>query len=232
MDTMEIIREIERDPGLRSSLRAALLGNEFLNLPAEVRANTEAIGRLEEMLNKFIEATNQQQATFAKHLTLHDKQFALHEKQFALHDQRLDRIETRLDRVDGELQEIRFERKLEDMFYGIIDGVKILSRKEIDHILSRTSEQIRNDARKRLFKADAVVTGKKWGETSKIYAVVEVSATVGTDDVKRAKSGANLLTQASHKAIAVVAGREITKDATTACDTGDAIFISLTKDAA
>jgi hypothetical protein len=46
MDTLDIIREIERDPGLRASLRAVLLGDEFLTLPAQVRENTKAIAVL------------------------------------------------------------------------------------------------------------------------------------------------------------------------------------------
>ncbi len=45
---MEIIREIESDPALRASLRAVLLGDEILELPALVAANTRAIAELAE----------------------------------------------------------------------------------------------------------------------------------------------------------------------------------------
>ncbi|MHB8296031.1 MAG: hypothetical protein ACYDH5_15720 [Acidimicrobiales bacterium] len=38
MDTLGIIRQIEADPGLRAQLRAVLLGDELLGLPAAVEA--------------------------------------------------------------------------------------------------------------------------------------------------------------------------------------------------
>ena len=137
----------------------------------------------------------------------------------------------RLDRMDGELQEINFRDNVENILYECIDSAKLISKKEIDQLIAKAEQGIQNEARKRLFKADAVVVGKERNKTSsRVYGVVEVSSTVGVDDVTRGKRGADLLVSAGSRAIAVVVGREITREAQLSCENGDAVFISIAKD--
>ncbi len=63
---MEIIREIESDPALRASLRAVLLGDEILELPTLVAANTSAIAELKGAVAKLIEAQERTDATVGR----------------------------------------------------------------------------------------------------------------------------------------------------------------------
>ena len=46
MDTLEIIRQIETDPGLKAQLRSVLLGDEILTLPALLAKNSADIAAL------------------------------------------------------------------------------------------------------------------------------------------------------------------------------------------
>ena len=48
MDTLEIIRQIETDPGVRAQLRSVLLGDELLGMPAQVAELRRSIGELAE----------------------------------------------------------------------------------------------------------------------------------------------------------------------------------------
>ncbi len=48
MDTLEIIRQIETDPGVRAQLRSVLLGDELLGMPAQVAELRRSIAELAE----------------------------------------------------------------------------------------------------------------------------------------------------------------------------------------
>jgi hypothetical protein len=56
MDALDIIRQIEADAGLRAQLRAVLLGDDFLRLPAEVQKLIEAQARTEQSIQRLTEA--------------------------------------------------------------------------------------------------------------------------------------------------------------------------------
>jgi hypothetical protein len=56
MDPLDIIRQIEADDGLRAQLRAVLLGDDFLTLPAEIKKLVEAQMRTDESVKKLFEA--------------------------------------------------------------------------------------------------------------------------------------------------------------------------------
>jgi hypothetical protein len=228
MDTLEIIRQMRADPALAEEMRAIILDDELRNLPATVNKLVEVVKALEKTVEahtKIIEANSR---AIEELTEVTRKQGDLLDKQ----GERLDKQGARLDRMDGDLQEIIFKGNVEDVLYGHIDGAKLLSRKEIDQLIAKAEQSIQNEARKRLFKTDGVVAGKEWGKSTRVYGVIEVSTTVGMDDITRAKRGADLLASAGSRAVAVVVGREITHEARVSCENGDAVFISTAKDAA
>ncbi|MHB8262816.1 MAG: hypothetical protein ACYDGY_03575 [Acidimicrobiales bacterium] len=66
MDTLEIIREIERDDALRASLRAVLLGDELLGLPDQLRLLTAEVSKLTEAQRRTEVAQRRTDATVAE----------------------------------------------------------------------------------------------------------------------------------------------------------------------
>ncbi|MHB2022668.1 MAG: hypothetical protein ACYCO3_04955 [Mycobacteriales bacterium] len=102
MDSLEIIRQLEGDPGLRAQLRAVLLGDEFLELPmlvqrlaaaqartdASVQRLTEAQARTDASVQRLTEAQARTEAAVQR---LTDAQ--------ARTDATLDRLQTALGRL-------------------------------------------------------------------------------------------------------------------------------------
>ena len=224
MDTLEIIRQMRSDPALAEEMRAIILDDEIRSLPA-------VVNRLADSVEAFRISVEAFRISTEKRLDALEKAIAENSKAIAENSKEIKSQGKRLDRIDGNLQEINFRDDVENILYECIDNAKLISRKEIDQLMAKAEQSIRNEARKRLFKADAVVVGKEPNKTSsKIYGIVEVSSTVGVDDIIRAKRGADLLATAGSRAIAVVVGREITREAQLSCENGDAVFISIAKD--
>ncbi len=224
MDTLEIIRQMRSDPALAEEMRAIILDDEIRSLPA-------VVNRLADSVEAFRISVEAFRISTEKRLDALEKATAENSKAIAENSKEIKSQGKRLDRIDGNLQEINFRDDVENILYECIDSAKLISRKEIDQLMAKAEQSIRNEARKRLFKADAVVVGKEPNKTSsKIYGIVEVSSTVGVDDIIRAKRGADLLSTAGSRAIAVVVGREITREAQLSCENGDAVFISIAKD--
>ena len=224
MDTLEIIRQMRSDPALAEEMRAIILDDEIRSLPA-------VVNRLADSVEAFRISVEAFRISTEKRLDALEKATAENSKAIAENSMEIKSQGKRLDRIDGNLQEINFRDDVENILYECIDSAKLISRKEIDQLMAKAEQSIRNEARKRLFKADAVVVGKEPNKTSsKIYGIVEVSSTVGVDDIIRAKRGADLLATAGSRAIAVVVGREITREAQLSCENGDAVFISIAKD--
>ncbi len=224
MDTLEIIRQMRSDPALAEEMRAIILDDEIRSLPA-------VVNRLADSVEAFRISVEAFRISTEKRLDALEKATAENSKAIAENSMEIKSQGKRLDRIDGNLQEINFRDDVENILYECIDNAKLISRKEIDQLMAKAEQSIRNEARKRLFKADAVVVGKEPNKTSsKIYGIVEVSSTVGVDDIIRAKRGADLLATAGSRAIAVVVGREITREAQLSCENGDAVFISIAKD--
>ena len=205
------------DPALAEEMRAIILDDEIRSLPAVVNRLADSVEAFRISTEKRLDALEKATAENSKAIAENSKEIKSQGK--------------RLDRIDGNLQEINFRDDVENILYECIDSAKLISRKEIDQLMAKAEQSIRNEARKRLFKADAVVVGKEPNKTSsRVYGVVEVSSTVGVDDVTRGKRGADLLVSAGSRAIAVVVGREITREAQLSCENGDAVFISIAKD--
>ncbi|MCL5886145.1 MAG: hypothetical protein M1280_03780 [Actinobacteria bacterium] len=205
-------------------MRAIILDDEIRSLPA-------VVNRLADSVEAFRISVEAFRISTEKRLDALEKATAENSKAIAENSMAIKSQGKRLDRMDGELQEINFRDNVENILYECIDSAKLISKKEIDQLIAKAEQSIQNEARKRLFKADAVVVGKERNKTSSgVYGVVEVSSTVGVDDVTRGKRGADLLVSAGSRAIAVVVGREITREAQLSCENGDAVFISIAKD--
>ena len=219
-------------------MRAIILDDEIRSLPAVVNRLADSVEAFRISVEAFristekrLDALEKATAENSKAIAENSKAIAENSKAIAENSMAIKSQGKRLDRMDGELQEINFRDNVENILYECIDSAKLISKKEIDQLIAKAEQGIQNEARKRLFKADAVVVGKERNKTSsRVYGVVEVSSTVGVDDVTRGKRGADLLVSAGSRAIAVVVGREITREAQLSCENGDAVFISIAKD--
>ena len=231
MDTLEIIRQMRSDPALAEEMRAIILDDEIRSLPAVVNRLANSVEAFRISVEAFRISTEKRLDALEKATAENSKAIAENSKAIAENSMEIKSQGKRLDRMDGELQEINFRDNVENILYECIDSAKLISKKEIDQLIAKAEQSIQNEARKRLFKADAVVVGKERNKTSsRVYGVVEVSSTVGVDDVTRGKRGADLLVSVGSRAIAVVVGREITREAQLSCENGDAVFISIAKD--
>ena len=216
MDALEIMRQLQQDPALKAQLRTALLGEEILSLPELVRENSRQIAENSRQIAALTERMDRV------------------ETQIAALTERMGQVETQIaslaKRVDSNIVhvlEMKFYQRVEDYCDEVVDNAKVLRFREIDALLARTSPAIRDKARRRLRKADAVVDGKRAGSTKKVTAVVEISSVVGIDDVERAVAGAALLEEAGVNSLAVVAGESCTDEASERCEAGEAVFLEI-----
>ena len=113
LDTLEeIIAAIDRNPELRKQLRDRILGDEFLELPAQVAALTATVNELAITLNEFMETTNKRFDEIDKRLDVIDKRLDEHDERFDAIDKRFDEIDERFDAIDKRFDEHdnRFDR--------------------------------------------------------------------------------------------------------------------------
>ena len=111
LDTLEeIIEALDHNPELRKQIRDRILGDEFLELPAQVAALTVTVNELAikvndltATLNEFVEATNKRFDAIERRLDEHDKRFDAIDRRFDAIDRRFDEQDKRFDRIEGQV---------------------------------------------------------------------------------------------------------------------------------
>ena len=105
MDTLDIIRELERDEALRASLRAVLLGDDILSLPNEIRLLAAEVRKLAESQQHTEEAQKRTDET-VKELASAQKRTDETVKELVVTVAELAEAQKRTDVTLGELKEI------------------------------------------------------------------------------------------------------------------------------
>ena len=130
LDTLEeIIEALDHNPELRKQIRDRILGDEFLELPAQVAALTVTVNELAikvndltATLNEFVEATNKRFDAIERRLDEHDKRFDAIDRRFDEHDKRFDAIDRRFDEQDKRFDAIDRRFDEQDKRFDRIEG--------------------------------------------------------------------------------------------------------------
>lgn len=219
-DTLEeIIEAIDRDPELRKQLRDRILGDEFLELPAQVAALTASVNELAITLNEFMEATS-------KRFDEIDKRFDEHDRRFDEHDIRFDRVEGQIarvyDKLNAEFGQAKgrdFENKVVERAFLMTDAVKSSDGMELEYVRNLNSSELRALANPALniadiprghlesfYFADLVIEAVDSANVT-CYIAAEISYTCDEGDTERAMRNARLLERFTGKrSYAVVVG--------------------------
>src|SRR5881397_1221972 len=197
----DLVRILEEKPEWRAELRRLVLTEELLSLPEQVaalRAETER--RFQEMA-----ATVDKLAREVARLGI------------GMGD--LQRTQKRLiiDVADlkGDSLERRYRERAPAYFGGLIRRARALTTEDLDELLEPAVDlgRLTEDEAKEVLHSDVVVRGRRREDDSEVYLVVEVSSGVGPGDVERAARRAEILSRSGVAALAVVAGKRITADA-------------------
>ena len=197
----DLVRILEEKPEWRAELRRLVLTEELLSLPEQVaalRAETER--RFQEMA-----ATVDKLAREVARLGI------------GMGD--LQRTQKRLiiDVADlkGDSLERRYRERAPAYFGGLIRRARALTTEDLDELLEPAVDRghLSEDEAKEVLYSDVVVRGRRREDDSEVYLVVEVSSGVGPGDVERAARRAEILSRSGVAALAVVAGKRITADA-------------------
>ena len=189
MDTLEIIRQLQQDPALKAELRAVLLGEEILSLPALVRENSRQIAENSRQMAALIERMDQ-------------------------NDRRLSKVEDRLGHLNGKFTEEMYRRAFATKVADIEDRirrVKVLSRPDqADLSFDAVDKNLIDEAEaQELRDADVVAEGRIRSTGEEVTLVAETAHTVHVDDVLRAIKRADIASRATNRrCIPVVMGEK------------------------
>jgi hypothetical protein len=215
-------RTAERVAGLEAAIAA--LAEAQQRTEQEIRALAEAQRRTEERLNRLeqhLDGVDQRLDGVDQRLDGIDRRFDGVDRRFDGVDRRLDGIDRQLGRLDqhvGELRGSDRERRYRDRasaYFGrLLRLVRVVAAPELDRLLDegRTTGALDEDAIDDVRWADLIVGGRRPGEESDTYLIVEVSVALDSDDVERAARRAAALGRL-RPTLAVVAGDRISTEA-------------------
>ena len=202
-DFRDLVSLLEAHPEWRDELRRLVLTEEVLGLPAAIRALAEAQRRTEARVEELAEA---QRRTEVAVRDLADTQRVMR------NDQRVMRSD--LDALRGQALETKYRDHASGFFGRLLRRVRVLRPDELDTLLDEAIEAgaLDDEAALDLRLADLLVRGRRPGEDTETYLVVEVSAGIGAGDVERAARRADVLRRI-RPTLAVVAGDWLTPEA-------------------
>jgi len=128
---------------------------------------------------------------------------------------RMERAEIRLDKVVGDQLERRYRERASAYLGRILRHVEVISPQEL---CADVESVLSEDEVEDLLDADLVVRGQVRArpEAPCVWLIIEVSAIVDRNDVRRAQRRAALLRRAGRTVIAAVAGEGMTQGGQTA----------------
>lgn len=199
MSTLDdLLRELRAHPEWRDELRRELLPDELLAMPATLAAMAAAQTRTDERLATLIERMDALTGRVDALVRVVEGVVV-----------EMRRVSDRTDRALGGIVELRCQRRPYAYFSSIATRLKLLEVDALEDILepavaeARISEVDALEVR----RADGVFKGRSEGR--ELYLVMEASAVVDEQDVRRATARAAVLRQAGLDVLAVAAGEEL-----------------------
>ena len=183
----DLMRLLERNPEHRERLRQQILDEEFRQLPAQVRAQSERFDALTEQVRQ---------------LTTQMRDVVIP----------LDHHDVQLARLIGDEAERRVQRNAPGYFGHLLRRIRVIAPSELADTIDDAidSGSLDEHDRVQLMALDVPVRGLDRRTGERTYLAVEVSAGIGRHDIERAATKAGLLEKLTgHPALAVVAGYSI-----------------------
>ena len=192
---------LERNPEYLSRLRQVILDEEFRQLPAQVRAQSERFDALAEEVRQLTEQVGQLTAQVGQ-LTAQMRDVVI----------RLDHHDVQLARLIGDEAERRVQRNAPAYFGRMLRRIRVIPPAELADMIDDAIDTggLDEGDRAPLLALDLAVRGIDRRTRERAYLAVEVSAGIGKRDVTRAVDWARLLERLTgHPTRAVVAGYSI-----------------------
>ena len=185
---------LERNPDHLARLRRQILDEEFRQLPAEVRAQSERFDALTEQVRQLTEQVGQ--------LTAQMRDVVI----------RLDHHDVQLARLIGDEAERRVQRNAPAYFGHMLRRIRVIAPAELADMIDDAIDTggLDEGDRAPLLALDLAARGIDRRTRERAYLAVEVSAGIGERDIARAADRARRLERLTgHPARAVVAGYSI-----------------------
>ncbi len=206
-DFRGLLRLLERQPAWRDALRAALLGEEFTELPKlvqelvraqratsrQIRALTEAqvrteerVGQLEAVVERLAEAqarTQEELRALVREVT------GMKEEVASLKDDVASLKGTDLQRT--------YRERAAQYFQAVLRRIRVLDHQRLADLLDDAVDagRITLQEKEQVLQCDVAVVGRRDGE--QVYLLAEVSSVVDRSDVERARDRASILERAT-----------------------------------
>lgn len=242
-DFQSLVRALEKRADWKAELRRLLLTEELLALPQTVHDLSLEVSRLTEQVRELAGSharlTEEVRGLAASHARLADShaQLVQEVRDLAASHARLTeevralaeevralaaaqrRAEDRLGRLEGSDLERRYRERAAGLFQQVLTRIRVVDHQDLGLLLDDALEAgtLTAQDKAEILRADVVVRGRR--EQREVYALAEVSAVIGPEDVSRAASRARLLERVvGVPVLAVVAGRQATPEAARAAE--------------
>lgn len=214
-DFQDLVRLLRDHPEWREELRALLLTQELLTLPATVAQLIVRLDQLTETVGRLVEGQQRLADTVAQ-LTGRLDQLTETVARLAEGQERLAegqrQIEVQMGEMRGWFLEQRYRTYAAAYFGRFLRQVQLA---HIGRLADALKERLEEEEVAEVLLADLILTGRlpRPAGPLAIWVVLEVSATIDRRDVERAERRAGLLRQARFPAVGVAAGMESTAGA-------------------
>ena len=222
----DILDVLEQNPEYREAMRRHILDEEIRRLPAEFRELRKTVDDLAQAVRDYMETTNERLGRVESDIAeLKEGQAELKAGQAKLEagQAKLEAGQARLEGRIGDVAGTAYERRIAKHCRNIVSrrlGIKrakvlhsisVPDNEALDDLVYAASEvgSITDQQAYDLDLADIIVAGSGAPDQAN-YAVIEVSETIGDDDVDRARERAEILASAaSEPVVAAVIGKAV-----------------------
>ena len=201
------LQAIREDQGFREEARALLLTPELLNLPEQMAALTERVAALTERVTALTERVDRfimaQEVINAAQQEINR---TVEIRLSGLEDQVANLI-TQVGKLQGSDLEYRVQGRIHSLIHRHLKfrGAQVLKSQSVHpsqsfyNFLYDAVDQnrITDDDLVQILSTDLVLRARLPDSTEQVYVAVEVSRTVGNDDITRARERADLLAAAA-----------------------------------
>lgn len=207
-DLQELVNLLETHPDWRTALRRVVLTDELLTLPEQLAAfrlrTEQQFQALAEAQRQLVEAQDKVESHLATLTT--EVTVLARTTQLIIND---------LGDVKGITLEMDYRFKGHAYFSRVIRRAHVLTSDEIVGLIedARDHGDLSDAEAQDVLDIDVVVRGKRPGEDTEVYLIVEVSWRIEPRDVERATRRAGLFSRTGITTLPVVAGKTVTHDA-------------------
>lgn len=218
-DIDSFIAAIHGDPALRDRVRAAILSDEFLAVPASIRAIDERIARIDARIAELdarITKIDVRIAELDERIRLLD--VAFRERMDAF-ERRLNHLSGRVGNLEGWQYEARYRDHLMAHLSRYMRKVHAVVPSDFDAVFEAYQQKRMTPAEwADLHRLDVLAEGVALEDGANLILAIELSLTIDESDVARAKRRADILLRSGVDVRPAVGGQTIIGAAQTLAD--------------